>query len=242
MRIDIHSHIIPKIDDGSRSIEETFNLVKEAYNAGFRKIFCTSHYMEDNYEASIADREAIIKILQKKLDEDKIDIKLYNGCEVFITPDIDELLRQGKVGTLNNTRYLLMELPLNTEVNYWEEMLYKLASMSIVPIIAHPERYNCVQKDIKLCDRMIELGAILQSNYASTIGYYGHHAKKTVMKLLKEDKISFLGSDVHRANSIYPQIDEICANLEKKIGKQKLIELTETNPEKVIENIEISRE
>lgn len=242
MRIDMHSHIIPKIDDGSRSIEETFNLIQEAYRAGFRKIFCTSHYMEGNYDVSIENREAIIKLIQQKLDDDQIDIKLYNGCEVFITPELDELLRQGKVGTLNNTRYLLMELPLNTEVNYWEEMLYKLASMSIVPIIAHPERYNVVQKDIKLCDRMIELGALLQSNYASTIGYYGHHAKNTVMKLLKQDKISFLGSDVHRTNTIYPQIDKIYSILEKKIGKEKLIELTETNPEKVIENIEIFRE
>ena len=241
MRIDMHSHIIPKIDDGSRSIEETFSLINEAYNAGFKKIFCTSHYMDGNYEVSIEDREAIISILQKKLDEDKIDIKLYNGSEVFITPELDELLRQGKIGTLNDTRYLLMELPLNTEVNYWEEMLYKLASMSIVPIIAHPERYSCVQKDIKLCDRMIELGALLQSNYASIIGYYGHHAKKTVMKLLKEDKITFLGSDVHRTNTIYPQIDEICTKLEKKIGKEKVIELTEVNPENVINNLEISR-
>ena len=127
MRIDMHSHIIPKIDDGSRSIEETFSLINEAYNAGFKKIFCTSHYMDGNYEVSIEDREAIISILQKKLDEDKIDIKLYNGSEVFITPELDELLRQGKIGTLNDTRYLLMELPLNTEVNYWEEMLYQLA-------------------------------------------------------------------------------------------------------------------
>lgn len=221
------------VQDG---VEETFAMIQEAHKAGFKHIFCTSHFMEGEYETSIEDREAIIQMIQKKLEEDKIDITLHCGSEIFITPNLDELLRQGIVGTLENTRYLLVELPLNTEINYLENMLYKLASMDLIPIIAHPERYTMVQKKPEMCNKMIELGALLQGNYGSLIGNYGIHAKRTLLKLLKKNQIHFLGSDVHRAGTIYLQMEKILSKLEKKIGKEKVKKITEENPEKVLNN------
>lgn len=242
MKIDIHTHVLPKIDDGARNIEETFTIIQEAYRIGFKHIFCTSHFIESEYETSIEDREAIIRMIQKKLNEDNIDITLHCGSEIFITPNLDELLRKGIVGTLANTRYLLMELPLNTEINYLENMLYKLASMNLIPIIAHPERYTIVQKKPEVCEKMIELGALLQGNYGSLMGNYGIHAKKTLLKLLKRNQIHFLGSDVHRARSTYLQIEKILDKLEKKIGKEKVREITEKNPEKILKNEEFYKE
>lgn len=234
--IDMHTHILPNIDDGSESMEETIKMLKEAKKAGFTDIITTSHYIENSYDITKRERKNIINEIKSKLDIENINIKLYNGAEAYISNNIYELIEKEELPTLNNSKYLLMELPMNNKVLYLDNVIYSLESKGITPIIAHPERYSYVQNDIKFVEELVERGVLFQSNYGSIIGKYGNDASKCAKKLLKKKLIHFLGTDTHKSNSIYAQMNIILKKLEKITGKEYLELLSVINPEIVINN------
>ncbi len=234
--IDIHSHILPNIDDGSRSIEETFNLIKEAKQAGFDGIICTSHYMENYYETNRPEREVWINAIQENLKNKNIEMDLYLGNEIYMSENIIHLLEDGKATTMNDTSYVLFELPMNAEPMNLYDVVYEMQQYKIVPILAHPERYSFVQTDPELIYDLIEKGVLMQANYGSIIGQYGKKAEMIVKKFLENNMIHLLGSDVHRQNTIYPKIPEIIAELTGIIGEAKVQELTTINPQLVVQN------
>lgn len=235
--IDFHAHILPNIDDGSASMEESINLIKEAEQAGFTGIISTSHYLQNYYESDEEERRRILAELanQVKVADAEAEIpKLYLGSEIYISTDIVELLKEGKASTINETNYVLFELPMNSKPLFVKEVVYKLIENGYNPIIAHPERYSYVKENIEFVRELKNMGALFQSNYGSVIGMYGSSAKKTLKKLLKEDLITFLGSDVHAVGQIYPKIPKILRKLEKWISPEKLKELTTLNAEKIL--------
>lgn len=235
--IDFHAHILPNIDDGSASMEESINLIKEAEQAGFTGIISTSHYLQNYYECDEKERRRILAELanQVKVADAEAEMpKLYLGSEIYISTDIVELLKEGKASTINETNYVLFELPMNSKPLFAKEVVYKLIENGYNPIIAHPERYSYVKENIEFVRELKNMGALFQSNYGSVIGMYGSSAKKTLKKLLKEDLITFLGSDVHAVGQIYPKIPKILRKLEKWISPEKLKELTTLNAEEIL--------
>ena len=237
--IDVHSHILPSVDDGAKDIAETFKILNEACNAGFSDIFATSHYIDGEFEFNKRDREFIIEALNQKIVEEGFNIKLHIGAEGYISSDFPKLIEAGEVPTLGNSKYVLFELPLRAKVMYTEEVINKLIQMKLVPVIAHPERYELIQDEPNIAIDWIEQGALLQCNYASVIGRYGMKAKETLYKLLDANAVHFLGTDNHRAGSIYTRMDDILSEYKRKIGKEKLYELSEINPRSVINDEEI---
>lgn len=240
--IDFHSHILPNVDDGSRSIGETFNLIKEAEIAGFSGIISTSHYIENYYEVNSKDRQAWINALSQKLREENIDVDLYLGNEVYFSENIIDLLNEGKANTINNSKYILFEFSMNVRPINVYDVIYEMLQNKLKPILAHPERYAFVQKDPKMIYDLIDKGVLMQANYGSILGYYGSKAQIIVKKFLESDMIHFLGSDVHREKTLYPKISEALFEIEDIIGKSKLEELTEINPRKVLQNASIDIE
>ena len=234
--IDFHSHILPNVDDGAKSVEETFNLIKEAKDNGFEAIITTSHYMEGYYEVKKAELEVWINALNEKLHEQNIDVKLYTANEVYLSDNIINLIESKIASTINNTNYVLFEMPLNAEPMNLYDIVYEMLGHKLVPILAHPERYTFVQKDPSLIYELIEKGVLMQANYTSILGRYGEKAELLVKKFLKNDMIHFLGSDVHRQKSVYPQIPKALKEIENIVGEEKLEELTTTNPKLVLEN------
>ena len=241
--IDIHSHILYGIDDGSKSIEESINIIKEHIKMGFTDIVVTPHYIENSkYETNNIDKENILKTLKQELKKQNININLYLGNEVFVNNNLEELLKKKEISTINNSKYLLIEFPMNEKPKDINNIIYELKIKGIIPIIAHPERYDYVEKNPNLVLEWIEEGALLQSNYGSIIGVYGSGPQKTIKKLLKKDLIEFLATDIHYPNNkIYLNMDKIRKKLKKLITEERFIELTNTNPKKIIENKEISK-
>lgn len=231
---DVHCHILPGIDDGSRSIEESMEMIKEAYEAGFTAIISTSHYIEESYNVPKARRQELIDMLNSKIKQEGMNIKIYNGAEAYITPNLVELIKAEELPTMNGTKYLLMELPMHNQILGLERVIQNIISQGITLIIAHPERYSYVQKNYKILNELADMGVLFQANYGSCIGEYGKEAEKTLKKLLKANRISFFGTDCHRAGSVYCQMPEVLKKLEKMIGKEKLEELTTINPQKLI--------
>lgn len=240
--IDVHSHIIPKIDDGAKDFEESYKMIKEAVNAGFSDIISTSHYIEGYYEEEFEKRYNWIKQTNDLLDKKDINIKLHCGSEIYITQNLVNLIKSKKASTLVGGRYVLFELPMNNNVRYLQDIIFEIKSLEMIPVIAHPERYSYVQEEPNILIPLIEQGALFQGNYGSVIGKYGNHAKSTIKKLLKANMIHFLGTDCHRKNSIYSQMEKIIIELEKVVNKEKIEQLSTINPKYILENEEFEIE
>lgn len=234
--IDFHSHILPGVDDGSTSIEETMQLIKEASKVGFTKIISTSHYIEEQYEYDEATRKQFLEILNSGIKTLGENVELYLGSEIYASYDMVELLKEAKASSINNSRYVLFELPMQNEFPNFKNIIYKLLANNYIPIIAHPERYAYVKENPNWLIEFIEIGVLFQANYGSIIGIYGKQAQKTVKQLLKNNMIHFLGTDVHRPGTIYTKMPEIMQELEKIIDSKQIKKLTEINPYLVLEN------
>ena len=234
--IDVHSHLIPTVDDGATTIEDTAKMLKEAEKAGFTDIILTSHYMPEYYEVEAQIVNTWTHELKSILDKENISINLYTGNEVYITEDIDKLITSNSICTLAGSRYLLMELPMSSNVKYLNNILFTLKSMQIVPVIAHPERYEYVQENPDMIRELIEQGCLIQCNYASTIGFYGSKAKKTLKLLLKKDLVHLLGSDCHKPNTIYKDMEKITKKLKKMISEEQFYRITVENPNMILKN------
>ncbi len=233
--IDFHSHILPNIDDGSRSLDETIDMIKEAKKAGFTKIISTSHYIERYYEADEEQRTKLINEVKENIQ----GIELYLGSEIYITNQMTELIAEKKASTINNSKYVLFELPMNNKPIDAKEIVFRLIEKGYVPIIAHPERYKYVKENIEYVQELADMGALFQSNYGSSIGMYGKKAQKTQKKLLKEGLIQFFGSDVHTVEQVYPKMPKILKKLRKIISEEELEQLTTQNAQKVLDNEDI---
>lgn len=240
--IDIHSHILPGIDDGSKEIEMSIQILKEARQAGVRDIILTPHYIQDYYENTKEKVETLLPKLQAEIEKEQIDINLYPGNEIYITPEMHQLVKEGIVTTLNNSKYVLFELPMQNHVVYVKDMIFNLLALGYIPVIAHPERYTYVQENPNMLYELIEIGALFQSNIGSVLGAYGKKEKATALLLLKHHMIHFLASDTHRPNTFYPKIEEVFRQLEKQISKTDIQNLLEQNPRKILENGKIEIE
>ena len=238
--IDVHSHLVYGVDDGSRDLEETIAMLKEAKEAGFTDIILTPHYMEDYYMVPSEDIEKRIDIM--KDEANKIGIELYQGNEIYATENIVKLIEEKEAVSLNNSRYVLFELPMQTKPMNLDEVVYIILESGRIPIIAHPERYRYVQEDPNILLDYINQGVLFQANYGSITGHYGKEIKETVKKLLTHNMIHFLGSDNHRVHSVYREIPDIMPILTKWIGEEKVKELTVENPRHIIKNEEIEIE
>ena len=239
--IDTHNHILFDIDDGCRNIEESIILLKQMEELGFRKIILTPHYINGTkYTINNLEKEYKLNLLKERLKENKINIELYLGNEIFITDNIVDLLRINVVSSINKGRYILIELPFENEIIGLSDILYELRYNNLIPIIVHPERYTYFQDDTKKIEFLREEGVLFQCNYSSILGFYGNKAKRVMKYLLKNGYVDFLGTDIHRCNKTY--VLDNFKKIEKKIIKiigeykyQKIIE----NSKKVIDNEDI---
>lgn len=235
--IDLHCHIIFNTDDGASKIENSINILREAAEAGFTKICCTPHYVEPQYIKTKQDNKEKLELLREKIKEEKIDIELYLGNEIYISDKMKDLLENGTISTIADTNYVLVELPLTQKLLGAEELIEELIFAGYTVILAHPERYLYAQKDLKYLDSFIERGVYLQGNYESLIGKYGKLAEKALKKLLKEKKIDLMSTDVHKENSTYKKMDKILKSLKHYAKKEYYEYITVDCQEKILKNM-----
>lgn len=237
---DLHTHILYGIDDGSTSLEESIEILKKASQNGITDIVLTPHYIKDSiYSANNKEKNNLLKQLQTELQKNKIKINLYIGNEVYIDENIINLQNK-EISTINNTKYILIELPLNNKSPILDDVLYELNKNHLIPIIAHPERYQSYYKDYDFFNNLIQKGCLLQANLGSLYGFYGRKSKKMFKGLLKRNMIHFFGSDIHHSTSkIYER--NIQKDLLKILKDQtKVDNLLINNPEKVLNNEDIT--
>ena len=201
---DVHSHILFGIDDGSRTISESVELLKKLKSVGFNNVILTPHFILDstynsNYESNIK----IYNELKERLISENIDINIYLGNEIFIDKNVPTLLEKNIITSLNETKYVLVEFPMHNKLLNLEDMLYEIRSRGYEVVIAHPERYDAFKEDYSIVDTLREDGFLFQSNYSSILGYYGKDSIKLLKYMLKRHYIDFLGTDIHRIEKTY---------------------------------------
>lgn len=199
--IDIHSHIIPKIDDGAKSIEITIEMLKNAEKDGTKQIIATPHYLLEYGEATINEVKNYVKTLNELTQKENLNLKIYAGQEVYFTENILQYYLENKIGTINDSRYMLIEFPMNKFEDNIFDILYELQVRNITPVIAHPERYKPIIKNPIAINRFIDEGYLFQMNSGSIEGIFGTEVKKTSEILLKNGIYNFIGSDAHNIKS-----------------------------------------
>lgn len=235
---DLHSHYLPSVDDGSKSLETTINMLKKAEKAGITDIIFTPHYIVDSrYISNVSNNIKIFNQINKEKKD--INVNIYLGNEVYCSNNILDNYRNKEIMTLNNSRYMLIEIPLYNKMNNVKNIFFELISNGITPILAHPERYTLYYKDFNFYEDLRQMGVLFQINYVSLVGKYGKKAKYMAKKLLQKKMVSFIGSDVH--NDDYKNYDDLACSLKKikKYAKEDYEDIVNNNFMKVINNQDI---
>ena len=239
--IDIHSHILYGIDDGSKSLEESLSIINKAIDNGYTDIVLTPHYRNiQNFTCNNKDKYRLYCRLKKEVEKLNLPINIYIGNEITIDEDLFYYLNAEEALPLNGTRYLLIELPFFNAFKNLDEAVDRLVSKGNIPIIAHPERYE-YYSDLVEYERLINKGVLFQGNISSLYGKYGLKAKQMLEEMLKRNMIHFMASDIHtdkqtsydRVNDSYKLVEELTRS--KKIADDLFV----NNPRKVINDEEI---
>ena len=222
---DIHSHLIFNVDDGSNSLEESIELLKKMKDAGFDNVIITPHYIENSdYNANNSIKLKRLKTLQAAAKKEKININLYLGNEAYISSRMLDNIKKGNISTLNNSKYLLFEIPFHNQIINFEDAIHEMQVAGYTPILAHPERYDYFQDNPKLIDKLKETGILFQCNFASITGFYNRRSKKLMKYLLKKRYVDYLGTDVHHISRTYTldNIDKILKKIRRIAGEEYL--------------------
>ena len=197
LRNDIHSHLIPGIDDGSPDMETTIILLKKFIDLGYKKVITTPHIMSDYYKNT---PEIILSGLDKVNEEiikNNLDIEIEAAAEYNLEPEFEYLLEKNNLLTFGTENYLLFELSFFDEPPRLNEIIWKMREKGLSPVLAHVERYGYWHKDYDKIEEMINRGVKIQVNIGSIIGAYGPEIKKVAEKLIEDKVINFVGSDCH---------------------------------------------
>lgn len=238
--IDIHCHILNNVDDGSRDMLETLQILEQAEQAGFTDIILTPHYVKDYYENTKQFLIPKYEGLKGVLFYNNILINLYLGNEICMNEEMPKWLEDGNVCTLSNSRYVLFEIPLKHKIKITKNVIINLTKAGYVPIIAHPERCRFIQNDINELRELIDAGALVQCNYGSIMGKHGAKSKSTLIELLNNNMVHFLSTDTHTSDYVYKNFDKISKTFLKYIDEQYYNNLTTNNAKYIINDMEKS--
>lgn len=244
--IDIHTHILPGIDDGASDIYDSIEMAAMARESGTTVIVATPHcnipgvysnYFGKEYEQTFLRTQEI-------LAEECPEITLLAGMEVFMTEDVPRLLCDGQIYPINRTRYVLVEFDFREDPEFAEEMLRRVQRVKAIPVIAHAERYEFLQDDPQIAYRWHRQGYEIQVNKGSFLGRFGERARQTAFDLLDHNLVSAAASDAHSPVQRTPYMADAYELLRKGYAQQYLDTLFEINPRNIcngVKTIKFSR-
>lgn len=201
IQTDIHSHLIPGIDDGSRSMDETIDLLKKFIDLGFKKVITTPHIMSDYFNNN---KEIIYSGLEKVKEEilkQKLDIQIEAAAEYYTDTVFQDLIEKKDLLTFGEN-YVLFELSFQYEPANVKEVIFELTSAGYQPVLAHVERYPYYINKWNKIEEYLDRGVLLQLNLNSLTGGYGKDIKKMAESYIEKDLISMIGSDCHRMDHL----------------------------------------
>lgn len=201
LKVDLHSHLIPGIDDGSKSMEDSLVLLKGMEALGYEKVITTPHIMLDTYKNTPKIINEGLASLREAAKSARIEIEIEAGAEYYLDEGFYDHLHGGEVMSIKG-KYLLFETSYVSKPLQLEEMIFEIGTAGYIPLMAHPERYRYIKDPLQEYRRLKDLGVLFQVNLNSFGGHYGKDAKQKADFLSKEGMIDFLGSDVHHKKQV----------------------------------------
>ena len=226
--IDIHTHVLPQVDDGSDSVETSLNMLRFIQENGVTDVILTPHY-RGRYNKTAKELASLFKDFKKQVLDAGINVKLHLGQEIYYTEDLIGVLESNEVLTLNDTKYVLLEFPYNESVDI-EEIVYDVVASGFIPVIAHVERYGYVSIDDVVAIK--SLGALIQVNGTAVLGNAPKYAVKRTKKLLKAKLVDFVASDAHKSR--LPNLKDAYDKIKKKYGEDYANVLFTENAKKIL--------
>lgn len=239
--IDIHTHVLPGIDDGADSMDDALEMLAVASDSGVKVLVTTPHCNIpgefDNYASEELSR--LWNHLAERAKRAGIGLKLCRGMEIFATEDLPDLLAERHVWTLNGTKYFLTEFDFGEDPGFCRHILKKCADLGFCPIVAHPERYFFVQEDPEIAYEWCRSGYGLQINKGSLLGKFGRDSERTAHVLMDHGLVACVASDAHGARLRNTDMEEIRDYLLEEYGRDYARLVLEENPLRILTGKEL---
>ena len=232
MMIDLHSHILPELDDGAQNLHQSLEMARIAVQSGVTTMVATPHCIDGQAE----DVRSMLKLMRSVLRENGLRLQLCSGMEIFGTRDTARLLREGKLLTLNRSQYPLIEFNFHSD-GYWEtQILSDVIQAGYRPVVAHPERYSFIQHSPELLNRWVQMGCLLQINKGSLLGRFGSTTQSLSLELVDRGFATVVASDAHSTHSRTPWMAEVRTLLELEFALEAARYLLLDNPRRILKN------
>ena len=231
---DMHCHIVPGVDDGSKSLEESKKMLRKEYADGVRNIILTPHFRYRMFEPSaelVQQQYEKLRAIAPTIGE---DLKLYLGCELHTSMDMVDCLKNGTRLTMAGSRYVLTEFSGGDDKAYIKERVQQLKFNGFLPIMAHVERYRAVMGDLDFIEELRDFGAFIQVNADTISGRDGFGMKRFAKKLMKAHLLDFVGSDGHGIKSRTPEMGKAWEQVVKVMGEAYAKRIFVTNPGRIV--------
>lgn len=231
---DIHIHLLPGLDDGARTMDETRGLIEQSIAAGFHALIATPHYSRKH------SPERYIEAAEHLQKEFSSEIEIYLGQELYYHEELVEKLKAGKALTMAGSRYVLVEFDTIVSVQTLNRAIRQMLTAGYIPILAHMERYRCLRDERNL-QEICRSGCLMQMNYESLAGNWFNREVRWCRNQVLRGRIQFLATDAHRVDYRPPKIGKAMKWLEKsvnngKLNKQLFCDMTYRNAQRMIKN------
>ena len=235
--IDLHSHILPGIDDGAKTLEISLEMARMAVADGIHTMACTPHIYPGLYGNDASGIALARDRLQAELDARGIALRLVVGADVHLVPGLLDGLRAGTVPTLHGSRYVLLEPSHHVKPPRFEEAVFELVAAGYTPVITHPERLIWIEEHYDVFLRLIRQGAWMQLTAGALTGLFGARAKYWGEKFLGEGHTHLLATDAHSSGRRVPRLSEARAVAERLLGAAEATRLVLERPQAILDDI-----
>lgn len=217
--IDIHSHILPGLDDGAKNFDISLRMLRRAEEEQISDMILTPHYKPMRHNSSPDRVEDVLYELEERKQAAGISVQLYLGNEIYYSSEVIPALREGKAFTMAGSSYVLTEFNPGEDYAYIRDAAYSLLAEGYSPILAHIERYECLMDKKVRVEELYDMGCCLQVNASSITGDNGMECKRNAKWLLKREYVHFVASDCHDDKRRMPGLAEAAAYVSRKYGE-----------------------
>lgn len=234
--IDLHSHILPGVDDGSPDLETSLAMARMAVADGIQIMAATPHFMPGMYDNEARDIRHRVALFNQHLAEAGIDLTVVTGSDAHIRPDFLACLSAGEILAVNDSRYVLFEPPHNIMPQRMEDMLFNLQVAGFVPVLTHPERLKWIEQHYEVVQRLADSGVWMQITAGSLTGRFGRRPKYWGERMLNEGRVHILATDAHNLTSRPPILSDAVRLAEGAVGLDEARNLVLVRPVNILDN------
>ena len=234
MFIDMHHHLISGIDDGAKTFEGTEKMIRDAVANQVSVIVTTPHITPGQEPFPYDDYKAHLEETKRYLKEQQIPLRLYSGSEILYTPNTCYMLMDGRVPTMADTQYVLVEFSPDDSFQYISDALSSIATAGYIPIIAHAERYDCLKKPDQLRRLRRDYSALVQMNAKTVIRKHKFFRERYIRRILREGLVDFISTDCHDMPGRHNHMLDAYERLKQDLGEERALELTHDNADRFL--------